>query len=101
MSHKTFAERHREDRRLVLLRLLSEQNGYRANSSVLHAGLNVLAVAASRDDVLTDLTWLSEQSLVRVDEPVPGVMVAELSARGHDVSRGMASVPGVSRPSPR
>jgi hypothetical protein len=101
MTVKTFAERLREDRRLVLLRLLSEQNGYRTNSSVLHAGLHALAVAASRDDVLTDLYWLQDQALVRLSEPVPGVQVAELTARGHDVATGHAVVPGVNRPSPR
>lgn len=98
---KTFAERLREDRRLVLLRLLAEQLGYRANSSVLHAGLQHLAVAASRDDVLTDLHWLKDQALVRLQEPVEGVLTVELSARGHDVAQGATVVPGVSRPSPR
>ncbi|HDS1522152.1 hypothetical protein A7X89_11150 [Stenotrophomonas maltophilia] len=101
MTHKTFAERMREDRRLVLLRLLAEQNGYRANSSTLHAGLHHMAVAGSRDDVLTDLTWLGEQGLLRVSEAVPGVLVAELTQRGQDVATGMTSVPGVRRPSAR
>ena len=85
---KSFAERLREDRRLVLLRLLSEQGGYRANSSVLHAGLHHLGVAASRDDVITDLHWLAEQSLLGIAEAVPGIYVATLSARG---SSGAAS----------
>ena len=58
-------------------------------------------MACSRDDVLTDLAWLRDQALVRLIETVPGVQVAELSARGMDVARGMAIVPGVSRPSPK
>lgn len=100
---KSFAERHREDRRLVLLRLLSEQPGYRANSSNLHAGLYALGIAGSRDDVTTDLHWLREQSLLHLEElpEVPGLYVATLAARGEDVVRGHAYVPGVSRPSPR
>lgn len=98
---KTFAERLREDRRLVLLRLLSEQNAYRANSSVLHAGLHFLGIAASRDDVLTDLAWLRDQGLVSLAESVPGVLVAGLTSRGDDVVHGQAVVPGVSRPSPK
>ncbi len=101
MNPKTFADRLREDRRLVLLRLLSEQLGYRANSSQLHAGLHHLAVAATKDDVMTDLHWLKDQGLLRVQEPVEGVLVAELTSRGHDVATGSAVVPGVSRPSPR
>lgn len=98
---ETFAEKLRKDRRLVLLRLLSEQHGYRANSSVLHAGLHFLGVAASRDDVLMDLHWLRDQSLVRLADTVPGIEVAELTPRGQEVSMGHVIVPGVSRPSPK
>ncbi|MEP7041866.1 MAG: ArsR family transcriptional regulator [Dokdonella sp.] len=98
---KPFAERLREDRRLVLLRLLSEQGGYRANSSILHAGLQHLGVQASRDDVSTDLAWLRDQSLLSLDQATESVQVATLTARGQDVVHGLAAVPGVSRPSPR
>lgn len=101
MSTKSFAETLREDRRLVLLRLLAEQRGYTANSSQLHAGLQHLGVAATRDEVLTDLAWLAEQDLLRTREAVEGVVVAELTARGQDVARGHAIVPGVARPSAR
>lgn len=100
---KTFIDRLREDRRLVLLRLLSEQPGYRANSSNLHAGLYTLGIAASRDDVTTDLHWLRDQSLV-VLEPVPEVpelLIASITTRGDDVANGIAVVPGVRRPGPR
>lgn len=98
---KTFAERLREDRRLVLLRLLDEQNGQRANSSVLHAGLHHLGVAASRDDIITDLHWLRDQSLLTLDEVVSGVYVAVLASRGKDVAADQTHVPGVSRPGRR
>lgn len=98
---KTFADRLREDRRLVLLRLLAEQSAYRANSSVLHAGLHHLGVAASRDDVVTDLHWLRDQSLLTIEEAVPGVYVATISGRGKDAAEGNCIVPGVSRPSPK
>lgn len=100
---KSFTERLREDRRLVILRILSEQPGYRLNSSNLHAGLHHLGVAASRDDVLTDIHWLRDQSLVQL-EPVPEVdnlQLVTITTRGHDVASGQASVPGVSKPSPR
>lgn len=101
MSNKTFAEKLREDRRLVLLRLLSEQHGYTANSSVLHAGLQHLGVTASRDDVLTDLAWLADQALLTTRAPVDGLLVAELTGRGQDVASGLAIVPGIARPRAR
>ena len=98
---KTFAERLREDRRLVLLRILNEQAAYRANSSVLHAGLEFLGVAATRDDVLTDLHWLQDQALVTLQESVPGLFVATLTGRGGEAAKGLCIVPGVSRPGPK
>lgn len=99
--NKTFAERLREDRRLVILRLLAEQNAYRSNSSVLHAGLHHLGVNGTRDDVLTDLHWLRDQGYLGMETAVPGVHVATLSARGKEVAEGQVQVPGVSRPSPK
>lgn len=97
----SFAERYRADRRATLLQLLAEQNAWRANLSILHTALYALGVAASRDDVATDIAWLAEQGLVATTEPAPGVTVATLTARGQDVAAGTAVVPGVSRPAPR
>ena len=98
---KTFADHLRENRRLVLLRLLEESPGYQANSSTLHAGLNFIGVPGSRDDINTDLAWLQEQGYVALREAVDGVRVATLTARGHDVATGQAIVPGVRRPGPK
>lgn len=100
---KSFTERLREDRRLVMLRLLSEQPGYRMNSSNLHAGLHHLAVAASRDDVATDLHWLRDQGLVLLDTvpEAPSLSLVTITGRGNDVAVGNATVPGISRPTPR
>lgn len=95
---KPFAERLREDQRLALLRLLAEQISYKANSSVLTSAMDALGHAISRDAVKTHLHWLGEQDLVRVDEPVEGVLVATLTERGADVAAGRAVVPGVKRP---
>jgi hypothetical protein len=100
---KTFAERLREDRRLVILRLLSEQPQFRMNSSNLHAGLHHLAVAASRDDVLTDISWLRDQGLLQLNAvpEVASLFLCTLTVRGKDVADGAAQVPGISRPHPR
>lgn len=94
---KTFAERLEEDRRLVILRVLAEQNAYTANSSVLVHALNHFGHSVSRDWMRTHLTWLSEQGVVSIDDIGP-VLVARLTERGQDVARGHAVVPGISRP---
>ncbi|MDP1696485.1 MAG: ArsR family transcriptional regulator [Xanthomonadaceae bacterium] len=97
----TYESYKREQRRLVILRLLAEQSAYKSNSSVLRASVDRLGISSSRDDVRTDLAWLSEQGLLRLDEPAQGVYVAVLSERGMDVSQGNTHVPGVARPSPK
>jgi hypothetical protein len=91
----------REQRRLVILRLLAEQSAYKSNSSVLHASVDRLGISSSRDDVRTDMTWLAEQGLLRLDEPAEGVYVGVLSERGLDVAQDKTHVPGVAKPSPK
>jgi hypothetical protein len=94
-----FAEQVAEDRRLVILRLLDQAPGCAANDSILHAGLDSVGHRCSRDQVKTDLAWLAEQGLIRV-ERLDGIVIAALTDRGLDVQAGRATVPGVKRPSP-
>jgi len=92
-----FSDFLREDQRLVILRLLAEQPGYRANSSVLRAALESYGHSMSRDQVKTELRWLEEQGLLDV-ENLDVVLVATLRERGQDVATGRAVAPGVKRP---
>lgn len=86
--------------RLSLLRLLASAPGYCANASILQQSVGALGLQASRDTVNSEITWLSEQRLVTMIEPAPGLLVATLTDRGHDVQAGLSTVPGVQRPSP-
>jgi hypothetical protein len=87
-----------EDRRLVLLRALSNAAQYRANAYLLRAYCDGVGHVVSAERLETDLAWLAEQSLVSIErEPV---IVATLTARGLDVATGRAKTPGVKRPMP-
>jgi Fe2+ or Zn2+ uptake regulation protein len=87
--------------RLTLLRLLAEQAGYQANSSILTTAADHSAgFTVSRDQVRTELAWLSEQGLVSTRSILDGLMVAKLTERGADVAAGRAVVPGVQKPGP-
>ncbi|MCX7061375.1 MAG: ArsR family transcriptional regulator [Gammaproteobacteria bacterium] len=96
---KDFRQTLSEDRRLVILRLLAEVDGYEANSSVLQAALESYGHTLSRDSVHTELAWLSEQGLTST-APLASIVVARLTPRGLDVAQGRATVPGVKRPGP-
>lgn|SRR5690554_4807136 len=87
------------DRRLVILRLLSESGGYQANEYLLHSALPGFGHTVSHDRVRADLDWLAEQGLVTVTA-TGELRVATLTARGLDVAAGRAEVSGVKRPDP-
>ncbi|MGE0256898.1 MAG: ArsR family transcriptional regulator [Alphaproteobacteria bacterium] len=88
-----------EDRRAEILRLLAADIHESASNSVLHRALNDRGPAfrASAAQVLTDLSWLSEQGLVELDQLSEEITVATLTSHGRDVAAGDASVPGVTR----
>ncbi len=87
------------DLRLVILRLLADDQDYQANSSILQMAVESFGHGVSRDQLHTELAWLQEQGLISVDE-IASVKVARLSGRGLDVAEGRANVPGVKRPRP-
>lgn len=93
----SFETHIREDRRLVILRLLSEAAGRSANASMIDAALDTFGHRVSRDVIEGDLAWLDEAGLLRL-EAVGSVKVATLTGRGQDVAEGTASHPGVKRP---
>lgn len=88
------------DQRLALLRLLREQPAQRSNSSVLTKLLGVLGHPVSRDWMRTQLAWLAEQGLVKVQvvEDIAGLVVVDITERGNDCANGLSHVPGVARP---
>jgi len=96
-AYESFLETHQ---RLAILRHLGEAAGGCANDSLLHGIMLDLGLALSRDQLRTELSWLSEQRLVELRRPKDGVLVAYITERGIDVATGAAIVPGVQRPSP-
>ena len=89
-----------EDRRLVILRLLADAPGFSANGSIIHTAIGPFGHRVSRDQVRTDLAWLEEQSLIKVEVVGDDLHVAALTPRGLDIAQGGATMPGVKRPSP-
>ena len=92
-----FASFLREDQRLVMLRFLSEMPSYSSNSSVIYQALTRYGHAPSRDQIKSELRWLEEQGLLKVEE-VESVLLATLTERGMDVAKGRVKQDGVKRP---
>ncbi|WP_421780740.1 ArsR family transcriptional regulator [Kiloniella litopenaei] len=91
-------EIRREHWRIAILRLLKD-GGNTANSSVLYDALPKLGLNPSRDQLNSELAWLSDQGLVLL-KTLHNLLVATITIRGLDVAQGRASVPGVKSPSP-
>lgn len=88
-----------QDRRLVILRVLSESAGYTASDSNLDDALDAWGHTVSRDVVVGDMYWLAEQQLITLRE-MGSTQIATVTQRGLDVASGQAIHPGVKRPRP-
>lgn len=97
----TFPDFVAEDRRLAVLRLLADQQGYSCNDSVLHDALERLGHQCPRAIVRDDMSWLEERQLLKFEIIAGRIWVATLTERGADVAAGRSYVEGVKRPSPR
>jgi len=95
----SFSQLKTEDMRLVILRSIDD-DGDSLNESMLQDVLGYFGHTVSRDRVRTEMRWLEEQGLVRINE-VAGILVANLTGRGADVACGRSHVDGVKRPRPK
>lgn len=94
-----------EDRRLVILRCLSEAHDYQLNESLLGRMVETLCLGIIGHDVLRGhLQWLSDQGLLSVEPIDMGggkqLWTAKLTKLGAEVARGRPW-PGIARPSPK
>lgn len=86
------------DRRLCILRLLTEYKGT-ANESILHSGLKALGHAKlGRSAVRTDIRFLIDVGCL-TDEFMGDVQVVSITKRGVEVADGCIEVDGIKPPS--
>jgi hypothetical protein len=91
-----------EDRRLVILRSLSEVPGFHLNEDVLRTTLNHFGHNAGRDLVRADIDYLVEHRLARVEKlhPASGELwLVHLTGTGDEVAQGRPHV-GIARLGP-
>jgi DNA-binding HxlR family transcriptional regulator len=99
----SFAETLAKDRRLVILRLLSEVDGYSLSSSMLTKAVRSMRHAVYDDTIAADLVMLEQHGLVtREEEPHNGktLVFATLTRFGLEVANGRPH-PIVDQPSPK
>jgi hypothetical protein len=95
----TFAERLAEDRRLVILRCLSEAAGYQMNDQMLKKAVAFIGHQAATDIIRADVIWLADHGLVRMEKIAVTsgeLWIVYLTTAGQEVSEGRYH-PGVAR----
>jgi DNA-binding transcriptional ArsR family regulator len=92
-----------EDRRLVILRCLSEAHDYSLNETLVERMLARLRLGVVGRDVLrAHLAWLETHGLVTVEKLDAGgemLWIGKLTRTGLEVAQGRPW-PGVARPAP-
>lgn len=99
----SFAALLAEDRRLVMLRCLTEVPGYEANESVLRTGLAHFGHRVGGDVVRADLMFLEDARLVTIDrlqKPGGELWITALTGAGREVADGDRVSAGVKRREP-
>jgi hypothetical protein len=89
----------RRHRRLAILRHLEGCAEYTSNASILEDVLRGVGVGSTRSQVVTELAWLAENGLVRLDD-LGDVVIATATGRGVEIARGLAGHPEIQRPRP-
>lgn len=87
--------------RLAILRMLEDAPRYTSNVSIMTDLLPRFGITYSRDQVVTELSWLAEQGMLTTEELAGGFIVATATTRGVEIAQGIAKHPGVQRPRPR
>lgn len=88
-----------EDLRLVILRILSEAPGHKANSSIIQTAANALGHHVTRAQVEQQIGYLSDLAAV-TKEQVGAVLVVTLAQPGDDHLKRLGTpLPGVKLPS--
>ncbi len=88
------------DLRLTILEILQAAPEYAINDYVLDSALAQLRLGVTTDQLHTELAWLAEQGLVKLEYvSVPGMTVqtVQLTRRGEDAALGRARIPGIAR----
>ena len=89
-----------EDRRLVLLRFLSEVPGYKLNIVVLRDAAVTQGHNVTKEVISADAGWLETQGLVTIEKQGYETWLVALTERGKNVAKGAERVPGVKVPEP-
>ncbi|HAT50760.1 MAG: ArsR family transcriptional regulator [Nitrospirae bacterium] len=89
----------REERRGLILQLLSKVPQFTANEVIIRDHLIGMGCPTGWDVLVGELAWLDEQGLIQLDKP-GGLAIAKITRQGQDAADGTTRYPGVRTPLP-
>jgi len=100
MPDKSYDAFVREDIRRAILFELGREPSYTLNERLLAKRLELHGYTKGRDYIRTQLHWLQDSAeAIRIQE-LGETVLAVLTQRGLEVSKGFVEVPGIARPLP-
>lgn len=96
----SYAELKRNDARLVILRVLNDENDGRLNETILTQVLDSFGHRESRDWVRTQIRAMRDLGVVTFTE-TGDIIIAEITRLGIDHVERRTVIDGISRPSPK
>ncbi len=96
----SYADTIRKHRRIGILRHLEACSDYTSNASILTDVLDGVGIASTRDQVITELSWLRDNAFVTYEQNA-AFIVAQATQSGIEIALGRTSHPEIQRPSPR
>ena len=101
MADRSFQALVDADRRLAILRFLSDEQDYSMGDSLMQKGLSTVGHDVSRTKVRADFDHLVQVGAITVNAQFEGtVHVARITEVGLDAAQGRRKLDGVARPSP-
>lgn len=87
----------RQHARIAILRFTEGAPRYTSNVSILVSALPRVGIHFTRDQVVTELTWLAEQGMVETEANGDFITVTA-TTRGVEIAQGIARHPEIQRP---
>lgn len=94
---RQYSEQAAQERRLIILQLVTESGQQELNLGIIYNVLDEQAVPTTLADLRADVQFLEEQRLIEVATLIRGVTVVKVTALGAETARGKRRHEGVMR----
>lgn len=96
----SYADTLRKHGRLAILRAVEDAPKYTSNVSMITTIIQAVGIQFTRDQVVTEVSWLEAQGMVETQTHGGDFIVVTATLRGVEIAQGIATHPEIQRPRP-